>query len=315
MTTKPTAAERLELLLADMRAEPGERTTGQVSALYRSMGWAPNRSTARNDLKTLVARGLLIERGPQNGRKFVINEATEQRPPIAEGGESAAKALEAAGIPAMAYGRRDGWVLNRVAPDDPLMAHWAHCGPVIADRPAYFAERDEQLPRMAEVLHAASFAVTYLADEVCAVFVHEYPEPHAGLRYAAEKFGNRWGVRDTITGPRVEWADDHGAAVSRAAELSAADFMGDATFFRSEQREDYDVGGGDTGDLTALLGHDGRDQGGPPVFETHGRSHIVIRYADGDVTVVRPVRPGTICDCGREVQPGEDHSMCYPGME
>lgn len=24
--------------------------------------------------------------------------------------------------------------------------------------------------------------------------------------------------------------------------------------------------------------------------------------------------PG-ICDCGREKQPGENHSMCYPGME
>jgi hypothetical protein len=22
-----------------------------------------------------------------------------------------------------------------------------------------------------------------------------------------------------------------------------------------------------------------------------------------------------ICDCGREKQPGEDHGMCYPGME
>ena len=21
-----------------------------------------------------------------------------------------------------------------------------------------------------------------------------------------------------------------------------------------------------------------------------------------------------ICDCGQEKQPGEDHSMCYPGM-
>lgn len=43
----------------------------------------------------------------------------------------------------------------------------------------------------------------------------------------------------------------------------------------------------------------------------------VARLAQGldDLSSARGRLRQDICDCGQEVQSGEDHSMCFPGMD
>ena len=53
---------RRALLLAAIRAEGGDWTTGRVHHLYRSTGVAPGRRTARRDLRHLARAGHLAQR-------------------------------------------------------------------------------------------------------------------------------------------------------------------------------------------------------------------------------------------------------------
>ncbi|RLU79268.1 hypothetical protein CTZ27_37120 [Streptomyces griseocarneus] len=50
---------RQSMLLAVIEQQGGEWPTGRACSLYRSLGIAPNRATARGDLKLLARRGAL----------------------------------------------------------------------------------------------------------------------------------------------------------------------------------------------------------------------------------------------------------------
>lgn len=74
--TKDTGPARLVVLRRAVRDLGGEWTTSRVLRLYRDHGLdVPCRSTARGDLTRLEREGLLIARGPENGRFYVRNHA------------------------------------------------------------------------------------------------------------------------------------------------------------------------------------------------------------------------------------------------
>lgn len=64
---------RRRRLLAAIRAEGGVWSTGRAHALYRALGYGPNRRTARLDLHYWTRCGVLIEEGPANGRTYRFN--------------------------------------------------------------------------------------------------------------------------------------------------------------------------------------------------------------------------------------------------
>lgn len=65
-----TARDRLAVLRRLVKEQPGPITTGMAHGYYLAKGVAPNRSTARADLHTLVRQGLLTVTGPENDRRF-----------------------------------------------------------------------------------------------------------------------------------------------------------------------------------------------------------------------------------------------------
>lgn len=71
--TAPTEQPRRRRLLAEIRRTGGQMTTGQAHAFYRATGWGPCRTTARKDLQAMARRGVLVERGPDNGRTYTLN--------------------------------------------------------------------------------------------------------------------------------------------------------------------------------------------------------------------------------------------------
>ncbi|MFD9047628.1 hypothetical protein [Streptomyces zaomyceticus] len=69
-----SAADRLTVLRRAIRDHAGDWTTGMVVRLYTERGLhVPCRKTARDDLARLARQGLLVERGPVNGRHYVLN--------------------------------------------------------------------------------------------------------------------------------------------------------------------------------------------------------------------------------------------------
>ncbi|MEV5942733.1 hypothetical protein [Streptomyces sp. NPDC051994] len=69
-----SAAERLAVLRRAVVDRPGPWTTREVQRLYTAHGLnVPSRKTARDDLAYLERQGLLIERGPENGRHYTLN--------------------------------------------------------------------------------------------------------------------------------------------------------------------------------------------------------------------------------------------------
>lgn len=65
-----TPRDRLAILRMLFRDQPGPITTGMVHEHYQAKGIAPSRTTARQDLKTLVLQDLIYATGPQDDRKF-----------------------------------------------------------------------------------------------------------------------------------------------------------------------------------------------------------------------------------------------------
>lgn len=72
--------QRLTELLDLIRANPGRWTTGRVHDLRKAAHRGPSqRGTAKRDLVELCRRGYLVERGPADGRFFLL--ATTNRQP------------------------------------------------------------------------------------------------------------------------------------------------------------------------------------------------------------------------------------------
>lgn len=64
--------DRRRALLAEIRRIGGRITAGEAHAFYRATGHSPCRSTARADLKYYARRGVLVQRGPDNGRMYTL---------------------------------------------------------------------------------------------------------------------------------------------------------------------------------------------------------------------------------------------------
>lgn len=76
MTGGTHRSVRINCLLTEMREAPlAEWTTGQIRRLYESLGFGPQRSTARGDLQHLATRGRLIAVGPENDRVYRLTQA------------------------------------------------------------------------------------------------------------------------------------------------------------------------------------------------------------------------------------------------
>lgn len=73
MSARTGQRPRRRRLLAEIRRTGGQMTTGQAHAFYRATGWGPCRTTARKDLQAMARRGVLVERGPDNGRTYTLN--------------------------------------------------------------------------------------------------------------------------------------------------------------------------------------------------------------------------------------------------
>jgi hypothetical protein len=71
VTTVDERPRRLSLL-AEIRRIGGEITSGQAHRFYRATGWGPCRATARGDLQYYARRGVLVQRGPDNGRLYEL---------------------------------------------------------------------------------------------------------------------------------------------------------------------------------------------------------------------------------------------------
>ena len=65
--------QRRRRLLAAIRTEGGSWPTGRAHRLYQTLGYGPNRRTAKLDLRYWARRGLLTETGPDNGREYRLN--------------------------------------------------------------------------------------------------------------------------------------------------------------------------------------------------------------------------------------------------
>jgi hypothetical protein len=68
---------RRRRLLAEIRTLGGAWPTGRAHALYRALGYGPNRRTAKTDLQYWARRGVLIADGPDNGRTYRLNHTQE----------------------------------------------------------------------------------------------------------------------------------------------------------------------------------------------------------------------------------------------
>jgi hypothetical protein len=114
-----------------------------------------------------------------------------------------------------------------------------------------------------------------------------------GLRYIVRPQGERWAVHDTTTGSEAGSADTEPTAEEQAAELSLAALAGTATTLEWEQRRpDDSVGHGaeaTPAELAGFLAFHRCAQGTGTTYES-APDRIVIRYADGDVTTIRPVK-------------------------
>lgn len=69
-----TPRDRLAVLRRLFKEQPGPITTGMAHDYYKAKGIAPNRGTARGDLKTLVEQGLLYTTGDDSNRKFWLKK-------------------------------------------------------------------------------------------------------------------------------------------------------------------------------------------------------------------------------------------------
>lgn len=63
---------RRRRLLAEIRRTGGRITTGQAHAFYQATGHGPCRITARKDIQYWTRRGVLVQRGPDNGRLYTL---------------------------------------------------------------------------------------------------------------------------------------------------------------------------------------------------------------------------------------------------
>lgn len=63
---------RRRSLLKEIRRIGGRITTGQAHAFYQATGHGPCRITARKDLQYWTRRGVLVQRGPDNGRLYTL---------------------------------------------------------------------------------------------------------------------------------------------------------------------------------------------------------------------------------------------------
>lgn len=66
---------RLAAVVDKAKQGTGEVTTRSVMDLYRSLGVAVKRTTARADLKSLVRRGLLVQAGTESHRNYRVATA------------------------------------------------------------------------------------------------------------------------------------------------------------------------------------------------------------------------------------------------
>ncbi|MBP5913185.1 hypothetical protein F3K34_13170 [Streptomyces sp. LBUM 1486] len=64
--------DRRRALLAEIRRIGGRITTSEAHRFYRATGHGPCRTTARGDLQYYARRGVLIARGPDNGRLYAL---------------------------------------------------------------------------------------------------------------------------------------------------------------------------------------------------------------------------------------------------
>ncbi len=64
---------RRRRLLAEIRTRGGSWPTGRAHRLYQTLGYSPNRRTAKLDLRYWARRGVLIETGPANERAYRLN--------------------------------------------------------------------------------------------------------------------------------------------------------------------------------------------------------------------------------------------------
>lgn len=115
-----------------------------------------------------------------------------------------------------------------------------------------------------------------------------------GLRYQVHAVSGRWSVYDIASGFQAA-ADlpDRAAADAVAASCSLMALAGPAASLTWEQRRPdnsvWDCGEGTPAELSALLGYHGCAEGAGTTYEW-APDRIVIRYADGDVTTIRPVQ-------------------------
>lgn len=75
VTKQRNATVRQARLLVAVREQAGQWTTRRAMNLYRDMGIAPCRTTARKDLQALAVRGLLIPHGLIEQRHYTLNRA------------------------------------------------------------------------------------------------------------------------------------------------------------------------------------------------------------------------------------------------
>lgn len=77
MSSEQTRRRRL---LAEIRMVGGAWPTGRAHRLYRALGYAPGRRTARTDLRYWARRGALTEDGPDDARTYRLNHQQGARP-------------------------------------------------------------------------------------------------------------------------------------------------------------------------------------------------------------------------------------------
>jgi hypothetical protein len=115
-----------------------------------------------------------------------------------------------------------------------------------------------------------------------------------GLRYQVHAVSGQWAVYDVASGFQAA-ADlpDTSAADKLAAELSLMALGGPTASLAWEQRRPdgstRDCGEGTPAELIPLLTYHGCAEGAGTTYEW-AADRIVIRYADGDVTTIRPVQ-------------------------
>lgn len=76
MSSEQTRRRRL---LAEIRTLGGTWPTGRAHKLYRHLGYAPGRRTARTDLRYWARQGALTEDGPAHARTYRLNQQGAHR--------------------------------------------------------------------------------------------------------------------------------------------------------------------------------------------------------------------------------------------